>query len=219
MASYPPPTQNTPIFNPDLFPEQNQPLTEADANLKYIQTSNADQSSGGTKTFSDLRSSDIAFTAPGKPLRWESGSGFGVSRLTPIPSVLFDKSYRLPVDDSVAIEELVGRLSSQVVNNKTLGQLKVGTNGTTATLVQYGRSSRSGTNPFTLTFPTAFSNTPTVVFNMEINNSSYLFTSQLMSVSTTNFTYRMYLITIANPALCTVAGDPHTINWVAYGNA
>ena len=123
-ASYPPPTSIVPIFSPSLFPAENEPLFQGQANNLYLRTANVNQSSGGTKTFSDLRSSDIAFTAPGKPLRWESGSGFGVSRLTPIPSVLFDKSYRLPVDDNYTVEELVGRQSSQTLINKTIGSFQ-----------------------------------------------------------------------------------------------
>ena len=212
MASYPPPTQNTPIFNPDLFPEQNQPITESNANTKYVQTGTATQVVRGMKRFNDL-----GFTGTGA-LQWTQPTSGVFTNFAPNITT-FNQTFLLPTYTAPTLDTIVGRTAVQTLTNKTLNSLKVGTNGTTATLVQYGRSTRSGTNPFTLTFPTAFSNTPTVVFNMEINNSSYLFTSQLMSVSTTNFTYRMYLITIANPALCALAGDPHTINWYAYGDA
>lgn len=214
MASYPRPTQITPIYNPLNFPSLTDNISLQEGNSLYVQTGTANQIIKGTK-----RADDFGFTGTGA-LQWTQPTP-GVSTNIAPNITTFNSTFLLPTYTAPVLDSLVARTATQTLTNKTLDSLKVGTNGTTATLVQYGRSTRSGSNPFTLTFPTAFASgtTPTVVFNMEINNSSYLFTSQLMTVSNTNFTYRMYLITIANPSQCTVAGDSHTINWVAYGTA
>jgi len=62
--SYPPPTGNTAIFNPDLFSEQNQAITESDANNKFVQTGTATQVVREMKRFNDL-----GFTGTGA-LQW-----------------------------------------------------------------------------------------------------------------------------------------------------
>lgn len=95
------------------------------------------------------------------------------------------------------------------------GGLKVGTNGTTHTQLQFGRASNSGgTGEYTITFPVAFSSAPTVSIVAE-RNSGFLFFAQLLGVSTTNFTYRYMFFTVAVPCASYVAADPHTLHWVA----
>ena len=100
--------------------------------------------------------------------------------------------------------------------------LRIGASGTNANLVQYGINSTSNSSgTLTVTFPQAFASTPTIsatILTTRANVTEYNWLYQLLSVSTTGFTYRVLFTTIAVPSgqYGAGGGDPTSLHWVAY---
>ena len=94
---------------------------------------------------------------------------------------------------------------------------RIGPNGTNATMLCYGRTLGQSAGVITVSFGTTFSSTPTVVCSAERNDTNYIFTYSLLSVSTTNFTYTWHWFSKAVPTGAYASADNHLINWVAIG--
>ncbi|MEY3401621.1 MAG: hypothetical protein RLZZ86_1236 [Cyanobacteriota bacterium] len=221
MAQYLPPISNQTIFNPLNFPSLSDDLSVQEANSLYLSLGPASQKANGIKTFNNIKADELSLTSA-TPIVWDNLSFGASSRISPQDNG-WNQSFNLPTYPFSSLDTLTANNAIQTLNNKTLGSFKVGANGTATnnSLIQHGRVTQSGSGSFTVTFPTAFalSTTPTVLISYEIGNTSFLFLCQLTAVTRTQFTYRTYLATIANPAQVTTAGDVHTLHWLAIGTA
>jgi hypothetical protein len=222
-AQYLPPIQpSVPVYNPNNFPSITDDISIQEGNSLYVQTGTANQSVKGTKTFLRLDTDDLRIIGDGTPITWVRGPSL-TTVLENQAGNPFNQIFQFPNYLSPTVDTLVAETNIAVLSGKTLNSFKVGQNGTSTnnTLVQHGRASISGSGSFLITFPTAFAagTTPTLNVSFAQGNVSFLFVFQLTGVTNTGFTYRQYLITIANPALCGIAGDPHTVHWNAIGTA
>jgi hypothetical protein len=86
-------------------------------------------------------------------------------------------------------------------------------------VLRSGRVFNNSASQYTVNFGYTFATAPTVSLSLERNDTGFFFTFQLLSVSTTSFTYRAIGATVANPAQVFLSiTDSHTINWIALGS-
>jgi hypothetical protein len=97
------------------------------------------------------------------------------------------------------------------------GGLKIGSSGTKIETVLSSLVSNTGSTEYTVNFGYTFTSKPSVNINLEGGNTAFVFLAQLLTVTTTGFTYRVLAFTINNPSHCFAASDGHTIHWTARG--
>lgn len=144
-----------------------------------------------------------------RPLRLENGS---VS--TPSFSFINDSNSGL----FRIAEDTVG-ITCGGVNRLTLSTsgLTIGASSNSVQTIRFGRTAGASAGTITVSFGITFGSTPTVVVSSERTDIGYVFHHNLISVSTTGFTYRYYFSTITAPSALYNSGssDGHVMHWIA----
>jgi hypothetical protein len=60
---------------------------------------------------------------------------------------------------------------------------------------------------------------PTISVTYSNGNLAYLFTATVYARDRFGFSYIAYGLNVANPSQCFLAGDPHTLDYIAFGDA
>ena len=210
MSAYNPPESIVPIFNPLLWPSNDTPYSQEQANKRFVQTGTVNQTVKGTKLYDNLGMTGTS------PFTWQNGlASINLSPQLPIWSTTF----RLPLYSTNTLDDIVARTATQTLTNKTLGQLKVGTNGSTMSVVLYGSTNItfSNVNQYgqatqSVSFGTTMPSTPRIYLTLaNANGGTEVATVfHARSVSTTGFTINgMYFFTTANQTFTV------SINWLA----
>lgn len=265
MASYPPPSQAVPIFNPSDYETGNTALTLTTADARYLQLKGGTETglvnfnSGlsskagavnspsiyldGDSTTGLYRSAanEVAITCSGTQRAKVSSSGLTITgsvsatgNINPSggssanPSLYFGPDttngfYRITngVGFSSGGTQLI-TFNSLGINNATktfTEQLAVGSGGNTIKLMQFGTSGFSISftpgqlqGPYDITFPTAYSSTPTVatsLYNTGGDPSQHV-SFQVVFISTTKFQ-----VSFSNESSLNISANTYNIQWIA----
>jgi hypothetical protein len=210
----------------------NNPIT-----LFQVSLSDATRNAG-TRVIGDITAWDNTYAIFGRPtvtsgatsgavgIGYNDASGIGVITCLAPNSQWTDMNYLASTHrfHSNAVEQVTVTPTGTIIRSG----IKIGASGTTANLVQYGKNTavanvgQGSSGTLTVTFPVAFSTTPIINTSLVVNRTDYFWTHQILSVSATNFTYRVYYSTIGAHS-STNAGlynggtnDPSELHWTAY---
>ena len=170
-------------------------------------------------TTADLTSTDISY-------RFLSGSGssehqisnrlqnLGVSGSVSVPTYSFQVSGNAGIYYLNGVAFTHGSVQRMLISNSGV---RIGASGTDIPTFRFGNSTNSGSTSYTVSFGYTFTSAPTVSTVCVRNDTSNQFIIQLLNVTTTNFTYRLVVTSIANPSQTYAGTDSHGIHWIAIG--